>query len=543
MRLPLALSSREGGFGLTHRSSMATWWGGGAVIVRAGESLVHGEGPQQIEVADQKGSETLVNIGEPRWPALSEAVVRVRQMQIKLHRWAVEDLDRRFDDVFNLVHHPDFLTVAWERVSGNKGARTAGVDRVRPTEIAESGEAVRFLEMVREQLKSRTFAPLPVRERLIPKPGSSKLRRLGIPTAMDRVVQASLMLVLEPIFEADFKPVSYGFRPGRRAQDAIAEIHAFGSRGYHWVFEADIAACFDEISHSALMGRVRARIADKRVLDLIKAFLTSGIMSANRQVKRSDTGTPQGGIISPLLANIALSVLDEHFCAKWDAHGSWYRRNSHRKRGGATYRIVRYADDFVIMVSGSKAHADALWDEVAELIAPLGLRLSVAKSRVCHLDEGLVFLGFHIQRRHKKGTSSMKVYTYPSKKALLSITTKVRALTNKAQHHGLADLLGRLNPVLRGWCMYFRHGVSKATFGYLDAFAWRRVTRWLRKRHPRITWTDLYRRFLTARPGNRPQEDGIAMFDTTTVAVTRYRWRASNIPTPWSSNAGTLVPA
>jgi RNA-directed DNA polymerase len=200
-------------------------------------------------------------------------------------------------------------------------------------------------------------------------------------------------LVLEPIFEADFKPVSYGFRPGRRTQDAIAEIHALGSRQYLWVFEADIAACFDELAHSAVLARVRLRIADRRVLALIKAFLKAGVMSADGMVRDSNTGTPQGGIISPLLANVALSVLDEHFCAKWDAHTTAYRREAHRKRGGATYRIVRYADDFVIMVAGTQAYADALWDETAEVIAPLGLRLSAEKTRVCHLDEGFDFLG------------------------------------------------------------------------------------------------------------------------------------------------------
>ena len=376
-----------------------------------------------------------MNIGEQSWPDPAGAAWRVRQMQCKLHHWAVGDSGRRFDDVFNLVHHPDFLTVAWDRVSGNKGARTAGVDRVSPASIADGVEAVEFLGQVREQLKSRTFAPLPVRERLIPKPGSSKLRRLGIPTAMDRVVQASLVLVLEPIFEADFKPVSYGFRPRRRAQDAIAEIHTFGSRNYHWIFEADIAACFDELTHSAVMDRVRLRIADKRVLALIKSFLKAGVMSADGRIRELRHRHPQGGIISPLLANIALSVLDEHFCAKWDAHRTSQRRDAHRKRGGATYRIVRYADDFVIMVAGTKAHADALWDEVAQVIAPLGLRLSVEKSRVCHLDEGFDFLGFRIQRRRRKGTTKASVYTYPSKRSLLSITVKVRALTKKARHH------------------------------------------------------------------------------------------------------------
>ena len=241
-------------------------------------------------------------------------------MQRKLHHWAVSDPDRRFDDVFNLVHHPDFLTVAWERVRGNKGARTAGVDRVSPASIAEDAEVVEFLGQVREQLKSRTFAPLPVRERLIPKPNSSKLRRLGIPTAMDRVVQASLVLVLEPIFEADFKPVSYGFRPdvGPRTRSLRFTPSAPGT----------ITGCSRLTSRRVStswrtrlsLDRVRLRIADKRVLALIKAFLKAGVMSADGTVRDSDTGTPQGGIVSPLLANIALSVLDEHFCAKWDAH-------------------------------------------------------------------------------------------------------------------------------------------------------------------------------------------------------------------------------
>jgi RNA-directed DNA polymerase len=172
-------------------------------------------------------------------------------MQTKLHQWATEDPGRKFDDLFNLVYHPDFLTVAWERVRGNKGARTAGVDGVAPALIAVDPDiVVAFLNDARERLKSRTFTPLPVRERMIPKAGSGgKLRRLGIPAAMDRLVQASLVLVLEPIFEADFKPVSYGFRPNRRAQDAIAEVQRFGTQGYHWVFEADITACLDASSH------------------------------------------------------------------------------------------------------------------------------------------------------------------------------------------------------------------------------------------------------------------------------------------------------
>jgi hypothetical protein len=180
------------------------------------------------------------------------------------------------------------------------------------------------------------------------------------------------------------------------------------------VFEADITACFDEIDHTALMQRVRRRVGDKRVLALIKAFLKAGIMAQDGHLKDSITGTPQGGIASPLLANIALTALDEHFCAKWTAHRDSSARYRHRKRGGATYRIVRYADDFVVMVHGSEAHAEGLWEEVTGVLAPLGLRLSRSKSGVCHLDAGFDFLGFRIQRRRKKGTSKHHVYTYPS---------------------------------------------------------------------------------------------------------------------------------
>lgn len=474
-----------------------------------------------------------MNTGEP-WPDPSGAGVRVRRMQTKLHLWAAEDPGRRFDDLYNLIHHPDFLTVAWERVRGNKGARTPGVDRVIPAFISDEADLTAFLNDTREQLKARAFTPLPVRERMIPKTGSGgRFRRLGIPSAMDRLVQAALVLVLEPIFEAEFKPVSYGFRPKRRAQDAIAEIHAFGSRNYHWVFEADITACFDELSHSAILDRMRRRVGDKRVLALVKSFLKAGIMSEAGQVQGTVSGTPQGGIASPLLANIALSALDEYFCAK-DDHGTRWQREKHRKGGGAYYRIVRYADDFAILVCGTKAHADALWEEVADVLAPLGLRLSESKTRVVHLDEGFDFLGFHIQRRTRKGTGKKTVYTYPSKKALFSVMAKVRTLTSRSRHATLEALLRQLNPVLRGWCAYFRHGVSKATFGYLDTYVWHRVAAWLRKRHPGITWKGLYRRFLTGRPGNRPEENGIVMFDAMQVEVTRYRWRANNIPTPWT---------
>src|SRR5258707_4138741 len=243
--------------------------------------------------------EALVNTGD-QLPGPLWAEQREHRMQANLHLWAAEDPGRRFDDLYNLICHPDFLAVAWERVRGNKGARTPGVDRVIPAFISGEADTEAFLNDTRGQLKARTFTPLPVRDRLIPKAGSpGKFRRLGIPSAMDRLVQAAFVLVLEPIFEADFKPVSYGFRPRRRAQDAIAEIHAFGSRNYHWVFEADITACFDELSHSAILERVRQRVGDKRVLALIKSFLKAGIMSEAGQVGGTTSGTAPGGIATP----------------------------------------------------------------------------------------------------------------------------------------------------------------------------------------------------------------------------------------------------
>jgi RNA-directed DNA polymerase len=471
-----------------------------------------------------------VNIGDP-WPDLDEAELRVLAMQRKLHHWAKTDPGRRFDDLHNLVYDPFFLVVAWERVWGNKGARTAGVDGIAPRSVGLG--AAEMLSQLRAQLKAATFVPQRVREKAIPK-ASGKIRRLGIPTTADRVVQAVLKLVLEPIFEADFKPCSYGFRPRRRAQDAIAEIHFLGSPrlNYEWVFEGDIAACFDEIDHTALMGRVRGRVSDKRVLGWVAAFLRAGILSEEGLSRETTTGTPQGGILSPLLANIALSVLDEHFTRKWEALGPEWTRAKHRRAGGAVMRLVRYADDFVVLLAGRRADAEALWDEVGAVLAPMGLRLSVEKTRVCHIDEGFDFLGWRIQRRPwRSRAGKWAVYTYPSKKAVASIVGKVRTLTRRAKHRTLADLLRRLNPVLRGWCNYFRHGVSSRTFGYVDHFAFWRIVGWLRKRHVGLNMHTLVRRFL---PGWQIRAGGIDLFRPYSVVIVRYRYRGTKILTPWA---------
>jgi len=239
--------------------------------------------------------------GNPGGPADGEGPrARVSGMQAKLHRWAAADPGRRFDDLFNFVWDPATLIVAFDRVAGNTGARTAGVDGLTAADVAATVGVPGFLDELRGALKDGSFRPWPVRQRTIPKPGGSgKVRTLGIPTIADRVVQAALKLVLEPIFEADFASVSYGFRPRRRAQDAIAEIHQFGTHGYRWVLDADIEACFDRIDHTALMGRVRGRIKDKRVLALVKAFLKAGIMTELGHQEDTHTGTPQGSAMTP----------------------------------------------------------------------------------------------------------------------------------------------------------------------------------------------------------------------------------------------------
>ena len=462
------------------------------------------------------------------WPDLYEAEARVLKIQTKLHQWAIDDPHRRFDDLFNLVTDPAFLVVAWDRVRNNRGARSAGVDGVAPRSIVFGEE--KFLVGLREDLKARRFVPLPVREKLIPKK-SGKLRGLGIPTARDRTVQATLKLVLEPIFEADFKPCSYGFRPKRRAQDAIEEIFFYATHYYEWVLEGDIKSCFDEISHVGLLDRVRSRVGDKRVLALVKAFLKSGILGEDQVMRDTVTGTPQGGILSPLLANIALSVLDEHFMGAWESWGGQYGRSRRRAKGLANYRLVRYADDFVVMLTGTREHVESLRDEVAAVLAPMGLRLSEEKTVVTHIDQGFDFLGFHIQRKLKQGTHRRTVYIYPSKTALAAVKTKVRVLTQGNTNQSLADLLQRINPVLRGWANYFRHGVSARTFDYLNAFSWRRVVNWLRHKHPRASWKWLRRHYL---PGWRPTDGKVTLLNPTTIRITRYRYRGTRIPTPWT---------
>ncbi len=472
------------------------------------------------------------------WPDAKAAWQRVQKIQTKLHQWAIDDPDRRFDDLWNLVYDPAVLAYAWHRVRHNRGARSAGVDGETAYYISVVRGEQAFLSELRDDLKARRFQPVPVREVMIPKAGG-KRRRLGIATIRDRVAQAALKTVLEPIFEADFQPCSYGFRPGRSAQDAIAEIHFFTSRSYEWVVEGDIKACFDEISHSALLERMRHRIGDKRVLRLVKAFLKSGILGEDGEFRESNTGASQGSILSPLLSNIALSVLDDHFAEAWKVTmENSYAREKRRQKGLANYRIVRYADDWVVMVAGTKADAEQLRDEAAAVLSQMGLRLSEEKTVVAHIDQGFNFLGMHIQRHLQRGSNRRFVYTYPSRSALMAVKAEVRSITRRSTNQSLPVLLHRLNLVLRGWVNYHRHGASAKTFAYLSAFTWRRVWCWLCHKHPKTGKKELQRRYLRRW---WPEQDEVKLFNPAAVAIVRYRYRGAAIPSPWATQTQDAV--
>src|SRR6266496_2484758 len=356
-----------------------------------------------------------------------QAEERVLGWQTKLHRRAGEDEEQRFGDLFNLVCDPATLLVAWERVKRNRGSRTAGVDGQTRARVEQAGVTAVLAEL-RQELKDGTYRPLPARERLIPK-RSGKLRSLGISAVRDRIVQTAAKLVLEPIFEADFSPTSYGFRPGRQAQDAVEQVRFFinDPRTYEWVIEGDVEDCFGQIHQGLLMEQVRRRVTDKRVLALIRLFLAAGVMRELDSVTATPSGTPQGSSLSPLLSNIALSVLDRRFEAAWAAR-THDQRARDRARGHPSYRMIRFADDFVVLVRGTEAQAHAIKEQTAEFMAEqMRLTLSPEKTAITHVDDGFDLLGFRIVRRPWRGTKRVAI-TFPSQRALREVMHRIKTL-------------------------------------------------------------------------------------------------------------------
>jgi RNA-directed DNA polymerase len=287
----------------------------------------------------------------------------------------------------------------------------------------------------------------------------------------------------------------------------------------------------DKLSHSLILGELRRRISDKRVLLLVRSFLKAGVMAETGSLERTVTGTPQGGIASPLLANIALSALDRQYQADWQEMSRYQTRRKYlHSKGHATYRLVRYADDLVLLFHGTRKQARAQLKVLAGRVEALGLSLKAEKTAITHINDGLVFLGQRIVRRHKRHKAI--VYTFVTNEALASIRRKVKALTGRSTlNMELSQLIAALNPVLRGWAGYYRHASAKRTFDYLGYYAWWRVGRWLCKKHPRMTWKQLNRHCGST---DGIHEKGIALYNPASTRVTRYRYRGARIPTPWT---------
>jgi RNA-directed DNA polymerase len=279
---------------------------------------------------------------------------------------------------------------------------------------------------------------------------------------------------------------------------------------------------------------MRRRVGDKRVLALVKSFLKAGVLGEDGVNRDTFTGTPQGGILSPLLANIALTSIDDHFDARWATHRNASARARHRQRGGATYRLVRYADDFVVMVHGAREHAEELSGEIADVLAPLGLRMAPEKTRVVHIDEGFDFLGFRIQRRNQRGSTKRYVYTLPSKRSVTEIRHKIKTITAQISHQPADVVFKRLNSAVRGWAQYFRYSSASRTFNSLHNYLWWRVWSWATHKHPLRP-----RRWIWVRYNRRrwPEYNGVRLFDPARMHIRRHPYRGSKIPNPWNTKA------
>ncbi len=391
-----------------------------------------------------------------------ERLSKARKLQRTLYRVAKQQPERRFTLLYDKVCRQDILHEAWQRVKSNKGA--AGVDQVDIDAIRDFGEE-RFLREVEQELRSRSYRSSLVRRVHIPKPGQpGKTRPLGIPTVKDRVVQMAVKIVIEPLFEADFMPCSFGFRPKRTARMALSAIVQSVNEDCLHVVDVDLKSYFDTIDHELLLKLVERRVGDVQILRLIRAWLKAGVMDEGN-VTHPDRGSPQGGVISPLLSNIFLHEVDRKWC---------------RSDGVATgaVRLVRYADD-MLLLARTEQQAQGAWEQLQGEFAALHLVVNQEKSRLTTLAEGFAFLGFEFRRARGR-----MLYMWPREKACRNIRQRVREVVRSFPSNGRVDVVIRkLNPVLNGWCTYFRVGNSNRTFHKVDWAVRSEMQLWLRRKH------------------------------------------------------------
>jgi group II intron reverse transcriptase/maturase len=385
--------------------------------------------------------------------------------------------DKQFHNLYSLLWRREWLQTALEAVLDNAGAKTSGVDGVCGADLHEPSARARFVEELRTELKQRTYRPSPVLRKYIPK-ANGKERPIGIPTIKDRVVQMVLKMVLEPIFEADFLPNSNGFRPERSTLECVLPMYRYGNSHnlYQWIIEGDIEGCFDNIDHGILMEAVQKRIADNSILWLIRRFLKAPVIDEGIQTK-TRKGTPQGGVLSPLLANIYLNEFDQFWYENWGRLTADQRKKRQR-HGQANCVLFRYADDFILSARGTEEGVNAVMDSIRSFFkSKLRLDLSTDKTRVVRLEEGFSFLGFHIQRVHLDYGECVRIR--PTQRNLYRLRNKLQSMLGPAASRDEPHMkIAALNRVLRGWANYYTSVNSYQQFRTGDFLAERLFCKW-----------------------------------------------------------------